>query len=248
MPFLHVLTSHTRVIPFTPTVQHAEAAKIQIHPTIAHTSTTPMMKKVIMAGQMTPFRKDTSRHSVYYAGPWATGQITAQQQNPTAQIAQSFVSGKTTNLCLSTTRPFELCSTYEDPAPNSLPPIMASTFAPCAMTAIMPCVIAPGIDLPSIIHRSITPYKPEGWRQGLLSTGLTHSFPHLVHNISSGSPIGNPPPLTYTFIPHNLKSADIDPVYMDNFIKELIAGCFNGPFSVEELHIIFGGHFCMAPL
>src|SRR5882724_2214058 len=91
---------------------------------------------------------------------------------------------------------------------------MASTFAPCAMMAIMLHVIAPGIDLPSVIHRSITPYKPEGWRQALSSAGLTHLFPHLIHNIIYGSPIGNPPPLTYTFIPANLKSTDMDPVYM----------------------------------
>src|SRR5882724_8122747 len=112
---------------------------------------------------------------------------------------------------------------------------MASTFAPCAMMAIMLHVIAPGIDLPSVIHRSITPYKPEGWRQALSSAGLTHLFPHLIHNIIYGSPIGNPPPLTYTFIPANLKSTDMDPVYMDNFIKEEVAaGHFDGPFSVQE--------------
>ena len=113
----------------------------------------------------------------------------------------------------------------------------------------MPHVVAPGIDLQSIIHRSITPYKPEGWRQALSSAGLTHSFPHLVHDIIYGSPISNPPPLTYTFIPANLKSADIDPIYMDNFIKEEVAaGRFDGPFSVQEARIVFGGHFRTAPL
>src|SRR5882724_13572428 len=147
------------------------------------------------------------------------------------------------------TKQFVLCSTYEDPAQNNLCLATASMFSPCAMMAIMPHVVAPGIDLQSVIHRSITPYKPEGWRQALSSAGLTHSFPHLVHDIIYGSPIANLPPLTYTFIPANLKSADIDPIYMDNFIKEEVAaGRFDGPFSVQEARIVFGRHFHTAPL
>jgi len=36
---------------------------------------------------------------------------------------------------------------------------------------------------------------------------------------------------------------------MDNFIKdELESGHLDGPFSVEEAHIFFAGHFCTAPL
>src|SRR5882724_8120728 len=50
MPFLHMLTSHTRVIPFAPMVQHAGATKIPVHPTTACTSTAHMTKKVITAG------------------------------------------------------------------------------------------------------------------------------------------------------------------------------------------------------
>jgi len=45
-------------------------------------------------------------------------------------------------------------------------------------------------------------------------------FSNLVHDITYSVPIGNPPLLTHTFIPNNLKSADIDPVYMDKFIQE----------------------------
>ena len=126
---------------------------------------------------------------------------------------------------------------------------MVSISVPCAMMATMPHVDAPGTDLSHIIDRMITPYKPAGWRQALSSTRLTHSFPHLVHDITYGFPIVNPPPSTYTFTPPNLKSADIDPVYMDNFIKdELESGRLDGPFSVEEAHIIFAGHFRTAPL
>src|SRR5882724_10337599 len=51
------------------------------------------------------------------------------------------------------------------------------------------------------------------------------------------------------FTPPNLKSANIDPVYMDNFIKdELESGRLDCPFLVEEAHIIFAGHFRTAPL
>jgi len=84
---------------------------------------------------------------------------------------------------------------------------------------------------------------------GTLFTGITCSFPNLVHDITYSVPIGNPPLLTHTFIPNNLKSADIDPVYMDKFIQEeLDIGHFDGPFSVDEAHTIVGGHFCTASL
>ena len=126
---------------------------------------------------------------------------------------------------------------YEDHALNSLVLPMASMSVPCAMMATMPPVTARGTDLSNIIHRTITPYKPDRWRQALSSTSLTHSFPHLVHDMIYGSPIGNLPSLTYTFTPPNLKSADIYPTYLDNFIKdELDSGHFNGPFSLEEAH------------
>jgi len=95
----------------------------------------------------------------------------------------------------------------------------------------------------------ITPYKPDGWTLALSSTGLTHKFPNLVHDITYGTPIGNPPPLMHTFIPDNLKLANINPTYMDTFIQEeLDAGRFNGPFTIQEAHLIFGSHFHTAPL
>src|SRR5882724_10788034 len=110
-------------------------------------------------------------------------------------------------------------------------------------------VIALRTDHSSILYRTITPYKPAGWQQALSSTGLTHSFPNLVHDITHCAPIGNPLPLTHTFIPYNLKSADADPTYMDKFIQEeLDSRHFDGPFTIDEALSIFGGHFCMAPL
>ena len=132
---------------------------------------------------------------------------------------------------------------------NNLQQSMVPTSVPCAMALTTQHVTAPGTDCPVVLYRTITPYNPDGWKLALSSSGLTCSFPNLVHDMTYRAPIGNPPPLTHTFIPHNLKSADIDPSYMDNFIQEeLTAGHFDGPFSVEEAHEIFGGHFCMAPL
>jgi len=132
---------------------------------------------------------------------------------------------------------------------NNLQQSMVPTSVPCAMTLTTWHVAAPGTDHPAVLYRTITPYNLYGWKLALSSSGLTCSFPNLVHDMTYRAPIGNPPPLTHTFIPHNLKSADIDPSYMDNFIQEeLTAGHFDGPFSVEEAHEIFGGHFCMAPL
>ena len=67
-------------------------------------------------------------------------------------------------------------------------------------------------------------------------------------DITNRAPISNPPPLTYTFIPDNLKSAKIDPAYMDNFLVAKVAsGCINGPFSIAQAHSVFGGHFHTTP-
>ena len=84
---------------------------------------------------------------------------------------------------------------------------------------------------------------------GSFNRWLTHSFPYLVHDMTHGPPIGNPPPLTHTIISNNLRLVDIYPLYMDNFIQEeLNASQFDGPYTIEEAHKIFGGHFCTAPL
>jgi len=124
-----------------------------------------------------------------------------------------------------------------------------ATLVPYAMTATTPHVIAPGTDHCVVLYRTITPYRPNGWKQALSFAGLTHSFPNLVHDMTHGPPIGNPPPLTHTIISNNLRLVDIYPLYMDNFIQEeLNSSQFDGPYTVEEAHKIFGGHFCTAPL
>jgi hypothetical protein len=68
-------------------------------------------------------------------------------------------------------------------------------------------------------------------------------------SITFGSPIGNPPPLLHTFIPKNLTSATLLPDIIENeLLNETASGRMTGPFSVEEAHIIFNGHFRTSPV
>ena len=64
-----------------------------------------------------------------------------------------------------------------------------------------------------------------------------------------GSPIGNPPPLTSTFIPNNLPTIALNPDFIRSHLTEEISlGRMSGPFSIEEAFQHFGGHFRTAPL
>jgi hypothetical protein len=83
----------------------------------------------------------------------------------------------------------------------------------------------------------------------LHEAGITHLFPNLVHDLTYGSPIGSPPPLTYSFIPDNLASANLNPKYITNDLaSEVASGRMGGPFTVEEAHRLFEGHFRTSPL
>jgi len=120
----------------------------------------------------------------------------------------------------------------------------------------VPCVVtltwrpaAPGIDLSACLYKIVTPYILLTWGIYLCDASLLSSFANLLFDLAYGAPIGNPPPLTHTFIPINLKSADIDASYMDDFMAaEVASGCINGPFTVPQACTIFGSHFHTAPL
>ena len=87
-------------------------------------------------------------------------------------------------------------------------------------------------------------YILTAWHQALLKANITHTYPNLIHNYSFGSPIGNPPPINFTFILKNLPSADIQPEYIMNIInEEIMSGHMDGPFTIEEARTIYGGHF-----
>ncbi|KAF8527253.1 hypothetical protein JB92DRAFT_2699094, partial [Gautieria morchelliformis] len=52
-----------------------------------------------------------------------------------------------------------------------------------------------------------------------------------------------------TSIPPNMKSALDQPSIIDEHLQEEIeADCMSGPFTIDEAHTIFDGHFCTSPL
>ena len=105
------------------------------------------------------------------------------------------------------------------------------------------------IALNSELGRLPTLYIPDGFHALLCKTGLDSIYPTIVHDIRYGLPIGNPTQLTETFIPKNMKTALENPKLVDEHIREEVeTGRMTGPFSIEEAHHIFGGHFRTTPL
>jgi hypothetical protein len=98
-------------------------------------------------------------------------------------------------------------------------------------------------------HRIVTPYNTTEWSVALNKFNLQSKYPNLVHDIVFGSPIGNPPPLTYTFIPNNMASADEHSNMVDkHFQEEIAAGRLSGPYTIPEASLLFHGHFRTAPI
>ena len=98
-------------------------------------------------------------------------------------------------------------------------------------------------------HQVITPYKPKAWEESLVRCNLTNKYPNLVHDLTFGSPIGNPPFLTRSFIPRNMRSANDHADVIDNYlIEEIEAGRMSKGLSIQQAHTFFGGHFRTAPL
>src|SRR5882672_5641209 len=89
------------------------------------------------------------------------------------------------------------------------------TLAPCAAMVAMGPNIAPKTDLKKILYICTSPYNPTAWCDALINCNLNSFFPNLVHNLTYGSPIGNPPPLLSTFLPTNLSLADLHPALID---------------------------------
>jgi len=82
-----------------------------------------------------------------------------------------------------------------------------------------------------------TLYLAEGFWKALQNTSLTSRYPLLVHNITHGSLIGAPAPLTHTTIMPNLCSALLQPGLVATYIlDEVLLGCMSGPFTLEETH------------
>ena len=128
-------------------------------------------------------------------------------------------------------------------------PDMLNTHAPCAVTPSMGPRTAPAIDISDLLYKVVTPYNPQAWQVALSKADITLTYPNLIHDLTHGSLISNPLLLWYTFIPNNLPSANIHPEYITGLITvEVAAGCMDSPFTIEQAHTIYGGHFRMCPL
>lgn len=137
-----------------------------------------------------------------------------------------------------TTSSFALASISEHALPLTSP-----TDCMCALCVMMP-TMWPSLALEIDYNCIITPYHVEGWATALHECNLLEHYLNIVHDLFYGSPIGNPPPLTYTFIPHNMPhvsehSAGVDALILD----ELKAERISGPYTFDEAHVLFRGHF-----
>ena len=93
------------------------------------------------------------------------------------------------------------------------------------------------------------PYDPNGWTEALHRCNLSHKFPNLIKDITFGSPIGNPPPLSKTFLLQNLPLAALYPHLIDNELQtETQAHRMSGPYTINQAHTIFCGHFHTSPV
>jgi hypothetical protein len=155
-------------------------------------------------------------------------------------VAKPMFQSKTNVSFTTQTGPrFALNSTYKVPAPR-IPPDTLHTDAACASSLAMEQHSALASELLTIS----TPYNAEAFKVSLEKAGLTSWYLNLVTDIQQGSPIGNPPALTHTFAPPNMNSALQHPEFVDAHIKEEVeAGHMSGPFTLDETHFIFKGHF-----
>jgi len=123
-----------------------------------------------------------------------------------------------------------------DPAMTRTIPCMVSTFAPSVLIPNMQPLHVPEINLTSILYKVVTPYISTVWSRALVNVNLTDSYPNLVHDLSFGSPIGNPPPIDFTFIPNNLHSAKIQPdILQISLMKKSLLATWMGLFLFVKL-------------
>src|SRR5882672_4357932 len=126
---------------------------------------------------------------------------------------------------------------------------MGLTPALSVVTHVTGQEIAPITDLSKILYIRTSPYFPPAWHHMLLKAQLLPSFPFLVHDITYGSPIGNPPPLTSSFLPNNLPSTNIRPdIINKELLDEVVAGHMSGPFTIAQASTILGGFFRCSPM
>ncbi|KAJ3567307.1 hypothetical protein NP233_g6448 [Leucocoprinus birnbaumii] len=104
-------------------------------------------------------------------------------------------------------------------------------------------------DRPDLYEKIVTPYDADAFEFLLNRHNLTESYPHLVHNLRHGFPIGNFPPLEHTVILKNHPSVERHIEVVDAYlVEEVTAGRMDGPFTQEEVERILRGPIQVSPL
>ncbi|KAK6967055.1 hypothetical protein R3P38DRAFT_3509002 [Favolaschia claudopus] len=198
----------------------------------------------IVRSLTTGIRLARNRCCVFVAEEQVTARTPASKRNRAVMVANSSSSPTARGSFESPTNGPYAWDTIAEGATQTLVPT-PSTSALSAPTLTMERRIALATDC----ARVVTPYHAAGWFAALRDCNLLERYPNLVHDISFGSPIGNPPTPSFTFIPSNMPTTDLNPSFIDNYLAgEVAAGRMSGPYSVEEAHAFFGGHFRTAPL
>jgi len=185
---------------------------------------------------------------VSISATWVTKRLNANLTTLMCQTGQSLSNGKTGALSLLKLEKSYVYGSMSRVTAPILGLPMLSTTALSAQTLGTRHAAAPETNLASVLYKITTPYNSDGWVLALAHAGLSKKYPNLVNDIIYSSPIGNPPPLMHTFTPPNLP-ANLNPMYIDCELKtEVDAGRMSGPFSIEDVHLIFRGHFRTSPL
>ena len=101
---------------------------------------------------------------------------------------------------------------------------------------------------PNIFSKIICPYDAHALEHLLAKHSLTDAYPHLVHNIQNGFPLGRMPMLSTTVVipNHPLVILHVDEV--TRYIQdEVSAGRMSGPFSSNQVERILRGPFQSSP-
>lgn len=174
------------------------------------------------------------------------GRPTVRQSRLAGQIETSLLNGKTDLSCASRMAQQSVYSSTLEDAPFPRGPLTTPSMS-------APSVITLSTERRDVLEtdfcRVVTPYDADEWALALHRCNLTTKYPNLVHDIRFGAPIGDPPPLSYTFIPSNMPSANDHPEVVDEYLaEECAAGRISGPYSREEASTLFHGHFRTAPM
>ena len=97
--------------------------------------------------------------------------------------------------------------------------------------------------------RIITPFCANTFESELRRHNLLHKYPSLPDNLRNGFRIGSFPRLPFSITPQNHSSSFEHFDFISTYIHEQVTiGRMSGPFSREELEVLFDGPFISSPL